>query len=180
VKRTLILLILGLAALTGASAQQFAKTGVVNVARITQLYKAAQAKHFEDLKVQIQKDLDRLKDEIRLLTEQKTDASAKGDTAKAANLDTEINAKKTAFAEFGKKKQDELAAAAEALKSDTSLQRLLPQDIEQSAISKGFALIVNSANAAVIWYGPDADITDDVINRLAAETQLPLSAKPAN
>ena len=45
----------------------------------------------------------------------------------------------------------------------------------------GFALILNSANPAVIWYGPDADITDDVINRLAAETQLPLGAKtPGN
>jgi Skp family chaperone for outer membrane proteins len=178
-KRILVLCVFGLAVLGSVSAQQFAKTGVINLTRVNQVYKAGVAKHFDDLKVAIQKDLDRMKDEIRLLNDQRNDASSKNDSTKVASLDLDIKAKRDAFAEFGKRKQEELATAGEAMKSDTTLQKLLPQDVEQSAISKGFALIVNSANPAVIWYGPDADITDDVINRLAAETQLPLVAKPA-
>jgi Skp family chaperone for outer membrane proteins len=180
VKRILVLFLLGTVALAGVSAQQFAKTGVVNLTRVTQAYRTALTKHVEDLKGSIQKDLDKKKDEIRLLNDQRSDAVKRGDTAKVSSLDADLQAKKDAFAEFGKAKQAELAAAAEALKSDTALQKLLPQDIEQAAISKGFALIVNSSNPAVIWYGPDADITDDVINRLAAETQLPLVPPPTN
>ena len=43
------------------------------------------------------------------------------------------------------------------------------QELEQAAISKGFGLILNSSNPTVLWYGPDADITDDVIQRLQVD-----------
>jgi Skp family chaperone for outer membrane proteins len=162
-------MVMGLVALGGVSAQQFAKTGVANLTRISQYYKDAVTKTLEDLKVSIQKDLDRMKDEVRALNDLRSEASKKGDTTKVQSLDVDIQAKKEAFAEFGKKKQEELAAAAEAVKSDTSFQKLLPQEIEQAAISKGFALILNSSNPVVIWYGPDSDITDDVIQRLQAD-----------
>jgi len=154
------------------SAQQFAKTGVVNLTRINQFYKETTGKSVEDLKLAIQKDLDRLKDEIRVLNDQRSEASKKGDSARVQALDAEIQGKKEAFTEFGRKKQEELSAAAEMLKSDTAFQafqKFLPQEIEQAAISKGFALILNSSNPVVIWYGPDADITDDVIQRLQAD-----------
>jgi len=169
VNRIALLIVMGLVALGGVSAQQFAKTGVVNLTRISQFYKDAMTKSVEDLKATIQKDLDRLKDEVRVLNDQRSEASKKGDAVKVQALDTDIQAKKEAFAEFGRKKQEELAAAAEAVKSDTTFQKLLPQEIEQAAISKGFALILNSSNPVVIWYGPDSDITDDVIQRLQAD-----------
>lgn len=159
---------MGLVALGGVSAQQFAKTGVVNLTRINQFYKDAMTKSVEDLKTSIQKDLDLLRDEVRLLSERRSEASKKGDTTLVQTLDGEIQSKREAFAEFGRMKQEELAAAAEAVKSDTTFQRILPQEIEQAAISKGFALILNSSNPVVIWYGPDSDITDDVIQRLQA------------
>lgn len=168
-KRIVLLTLMSLLALGGVSAQQFAKTGVVNLTRINQFYKDAKSKAVEDLKLAIQKDLDRLKEEIRLLNDQRIEANKKGDSARVQALDSEIQIKRDAFTEFGRAKQEELAAAAESLKSDTTFQKLLPQEIEQAAISKGFALIVNSSNPVVIWYGPDADITDDVIQRLQAD-----------
>ena len=167
-KRILVVLLI-LSAAGPLSAQQFAKTGVVNLTRVSQFYKDARAKSVEDLKASIQKDLDRLRDEIRGLTDQRAEASKAGDTAKVQSLDADIQAKKVAFADFGRKKQEELAAAGEALKNDTSFQKWLPQEIEQAAISKGFGLILNSSNPTVLWYGPDADITDDVIQRLQAD-----------
>ncbi len=167
--RFVFLCLMGLLALGGATAQQFAKTGVVNLTRINQFYKEAVVKEFEELKVAIQKDLDGMKEELRLLNDQRSEASRKGDSARVQTLDVEIQAKREAFTEFGRTKQEELAAAAEAVKSDTSFQRRLPQEIEQAAISKGFALILNSSNPVVIWYGPDSDITDDVIQRLQAD-----------
>jgi Skp family chaperone for outer membrane proteins len=160
---------MALVALGTVSAQQFAKTGVVNLTRVNQFYKDARAKAVEDLKASIQKDLDRMREEIRTLTEQRADASKRGDTAKVQSLDAEIQAKKDAFTAYGRQKQDELAAAGEALKNDPSFQKWLSQEIEQAAISKGFGLILNSANPTVLWYGPDADVTDDVIQRLQAD-----------
>lgn len=160
--------------------QQFAKTGVVNIPVINQSYKLAVAKHFDELKALIQKDLDRMREEIRVLSDQRAEAQKRGDAAKVASMDAEIQAKKDAFAEFGRKKQEELTAAGETYKNDAVLQKFLPQDIEQAAISKGFALILNSTNSSVFWYGPDADITAEVIRRLAAETQLPMEVPKDN
>lgn len=160
--RFAILIILGLVTLGGVQAQQFAKTGVVNLNRVSQAY-------LDPIKVASQKDIDKMKDEIRLLLDQRTSAAAKNDSAQVQSLDAQIQAKKDALTEFAKKKQGEWAAAVDGLKTDPVFQKLLPQEIEQSAISKGFALILNSSNAAVVWYGPDADITDDVIQRLQAD-----------
>jgi Skp family chaperone for outer membrane proteins len=164
-----ILLVLFLAAAASVSAQQFAKTGIINLARVTQQFKESGAKTIEDMKAAIQKDLDAMKDEIRQLSDQRAAAATAGDNAKVQTLDATIQAKKNAFADYGKKKQDELTAAAALLKNDQAFQKLLPQEIEQAAISKGFALILNASNSAIIWYGPDADITDDVIQRLQAD-----------
>lgn len=168
-KRAVFLVLSLVVALSGVEAQQFAKTGVVNLSRVSQAYKDAKSKAVEDLRTSIQKELDRMREEIRNLAELRSEAQQKGDVAKTQTLDADISAKKSAFSEFGKKKQEELASAGEALKADTSLQKLLPLEIEQAAISKGFALILSSSNAAVIWYGPDADITDDVITLLQKE-----------
>ncbi len=167
--RFLILTLMSLIAMSGLYAQQFAKTGVVNLTRVSQFYKDAKTKQVEDLRIAIQKEIDILRDEIRALTDQRNEASKKGDAAKVQSLDDTISLKKDGYSEFGKRKMEELAAAGEAVKNDTTLQKLLPTEIEQAAISKGFALILNSSNPAVIWYGPDADITDDVIQRLQAD-----------
>lgn len=172
--RSLFVLVLALVGSAAFGQQQFAKTGVVNIPLINQAYRNAVTKHFEDLKASAQRDLDKMREDIRLVTEARAEASKKGDAAKVAVLDKDIQTQRDAFAEFGRKKQEELNAAAEALKSDALLQRLLPQDIEQAAISRGFALVLNSSNPSVLWYGPDADITAEVIERLAAETQLPI------
>lgn len=167
--RLFVLFVMALVTLGPVSAQQFAKTGVVNLSRVSQAFHDAQTKAVEDLKASIQKDLDQMRDDIRALMDQRTEASKKGDNAKVQSLDTDIQTKKDAFTAYGKQKQEELAAAGEALKSDAAFQKWLPQEIEQAAISKGFGLIVNSSNAAVLWYGPDADISDDVIQRLQAD-----------
>jgi len=164
-----VLFILFLAAATMASAQQFAKTGIINLARVSQQFKESGAKTIEDMRAAIQKDLDGMKDEIRQLNDQRTAAVSAGDNAKVQSLDAAIQAKTAAFNDYGKKKQDELNSAAALLRNDQAFQKLLPQEIEQAAISKGFALILNASNPAIIWYGPDADITDDVIQRLQAD-----------
>jgi Skp family chaperone for outer membrane proteins len=164
-----ILFLLFIAAATGASAQQFAKTGIINLTRVSQQFKESGSKTLEDMKASIQKELDGMKDEIRQLTDQRTEAFNAGDQAKVQSLDATIQTKKAAFADYGKKKQDELTAAATLLRNDQAFQKLLPQEIEQAAVSKGFALILNASNPTIIWYGPDADITDDVIQRLQAD-----------
>jgi len=169
VNRILALFLFGILSLGVVSAQQFAKTGVVNLTRVNQFYKDARAKSVEDLKTSIQASLDQMREEIRVLTEQRSEASKKGDSARVQSLDNDIAAKRDAFTAFGRKKQEELAVAGESLRNDTSFQKWFPQELEQAAISKGFGLILNSSNPTVLWYGPDADITDDVIQRLQVD-----------
>jgi Skp family chaperone for outer membrane proteins len=169
-KRFTLLVLMAVMVAGGVSAQQqFAKTGVINLTRVTQFYKDARATGLDDLRAAIQKDIDKMKADIVALNDQRNDAVKKGDQAKVQSLDGDIQSKKDALTAYGKQKQDELNAAADALKNDTTFQKLLAQEIEQAAISKGFALVLNSNNPAVLWYGTDADITDDVLARLQVD-----------
>ena len=155
-KRALVLFLLAVAILGTVSAQQFAKTGVVNLTRV---YKELKGMTVQEWTVAIQKDIDPMKDEIKALMDQLSEADKKGDSSKASQLTSQIQAKKEALTDFSRKKQEEFA----------TFQKLLTQEIEQAAISSGCGVIVNSANSLVLWWGPDAEITNDVIHRLQAD-----------
>lgn len=163
-----------LAALPVFGQQQFAKTGVLNIALINQSYRTAVTAYVDNLKATINKDLDTKREEIRLLTDQKNEAIQKGDSSKASSLDSSIATKRSDFMDYGKRRQEELTKVGETFKTDQMLQKFLQQDIEQAAFSKGFALILTATDPSVLWYGPDADITADVIHRLAADIGIPM------
>lgn len=161
-----IVLILGLA--LPAAAQQFAKTAVVSLSRIyTQFYKESKGvKEFEDLKNGMKKEIDRRRQEILALNSQRLEAANGGDSAKAQELDQELQRKQEEFKEFGRQQQDILRKKSDEVKNDLGFQKQVMDEIEQERISKGFNIVLNADDPVVVNYGPDADITDGVIARL--------------
>jgi Skp family chaperone for outer membrane proteins len=152
--------------------QQFAKTGLVNLSKIyAKFYSQSQAvRDFEQLKASIQSDINKSQNEIRALMDQKTNAQNQGDLNQAQNLDNEIRQKTAALKDFVAVKQAELQKKSEEVRKDDSFQKLLLSEIEQEAVSKGFSLILNiDKDSSVVWYSPDADITDGVIARLQVD-----------
>lgn len=164
--------ILGFSSYAEAQTQQFAKTGLVNLTRIyAQFYKESKGvRDFEALKASIQNDINKYKQELIQLMNQRNDAQARGDDATVQNLDDQIQKKKEAYQQFAAVKQQELKQKSEEVRKDDSFQKLLISEIDQEAVSKGFSLILNLENdSSVVWYSPDADITDGVIARLQVD-----------
>ncbi|MEI8092949.1 MAG: OmpH family outer membrane protein [Spirochaetales bacterium] len=156
---------------SGLPAQQFFKTGVVDITRVyTQFYKETKpVRDFDELKAGIQKEIDKMKEDIRLVNDQRNDAKAKSDAARVQTLDADILKRTDAMKEYARVQQLVLNQKNEELKADGSFQKLLTSEIEQAALSKGFGLVLNLKDTSIVWYGPDTDITDDVIARLTAD-----------
>jgi Skp family chaperone for outer membrane proteins len=169
-KRLWILLVVATLA-SSLGAQQFFKTGVVDISRVyNQFYKETKAvRDFEDFKAGIQREIDKMKEEIRQLNDQRNDAKAKSDPAKVQLLDADILKRQDAMKDYARIQQLQINARSEEIKADGSFQRLMGSEIEQAALSKGFGLVLNLKDTSIVWYGPDADVTDDVIARLTAD-----------
>jgi len=170
-KQTVVLLALLVAGLSVLPAEQFFKTGVVDLARIfTQFYKDTKpVKELEEFKAGIQKEVDRMKEEILQVNDQRKDAKEKGDTARFNQLDLEIQNRQAAMLDYAKTQQALINAKNAELQTDGAFQKLVSLEIEQAAISRGFGLILNLKDASIVWYAADVDITEDVIARLAAD-----------
>ena len=171
-KQTLFALVI-LSVVSALPAQQIFKTGVVDLARIyTMFYKDTKPiRDLEEFKAGIQKEIDLMKEEIRLVNDQRKDAKDKGDAARFQKLDVEVQAKQAAMLDFAKTQQALINAKNAELQTDGAFQKLVSTEIELAAVSKGFGLILNLKDAAIVWYGQDVDITDDVIARLTADQE---------
>ncbi len=168
----LAIFMVALSSIAVAQTQQFAKTGLVNLTRIyDKFYKESKGvRDFEALKASIQNDINKFKQELIQLMNQRNDAQARGDEATVQQLDAQIQSKKEAYQQFAAVKQQELKQKSEEVRKDDSFQKLLISEIDQEAVSKGFSLILNLENdSSVVWYSPDADITDGVIARLQVD-----------
>ncbi len=153
-----------------APAQQFFKAGVVDFARVyNQFFKETKpVKDFDDFKSGIQKEIDKMKEEIRQINDQRNDAKLKGDSSRVSSLDVEILKRQDVMKEYARVQQIQINSRNLDLQ-EANFLRLLNDEIEQAAVSKGFGLILNKKDTAVIWFGPDADITDDVLARMTAD-----------
>lgn len=165
-----LVVVLALSSVADLSAEQIFKTGVVDLARIyTQFYKDTKpVRELEELKAGIQKEVDRMKEEIRQVNEQRKDAKDKGDTARYQKLDAEVQAKQAAMLDYGKTQQALINAKNAEFQTDGAFLKLVQNEVELAALSKGFGLVLNVKDAAIVWYWPDVDITNDVIARLTA------------
>ena len=169
-KRIAIAALLLSAVASLAPAQQFFKAGVVDFARVySQFFKETKpVKDFDEFKAGIQKEIDKMKEDIRQINDQRNDAKLKGDANRVTSLDAEILKRQDAMKEYARVQQIQINSRNLDLQ-EANFLRLLNDEIEQAAISKGFGLILNKKDTAVIWFGPDADITDDVLARMTAD-----------
>lgn len=109
-----------------------------------------------------------MKEEIRQINDQRNDAKLKGDSSRVSSLDVEILKRQDVMKEYARVQQIQINSRNLDLQ-EANFLRLLNDEIEQAAVSKGFGLILNKKDTAVIWFGPDADITDDVLARMTAD-----------
>ncbi|WP_028973523.1 OmpH family outer membrane protein [Spirochaeta cellobiosiphila] len=158
-----------------AFADRITKVGVVDLSRIYSVYykESKAVREIEELKKTYQNDINRMNDEIRQLTEKKMKAENDGDDSTALKLDNEIFKKKELLKEYASMRQSQLKKKSDSvLESSDFLKEILSQ-IQYVSEAEGYSLILqkNGTSSNLVWYSPDVDITDAVLDRLVKSKQ---------
>lgn len=162
-----LLLISGLNVL---AAQQYTRIGVVDMVRLyNQFFKESKAvKELEDMKLAVQKDIDKMKEEIRVLNEQRLEVK-KTDEKKALEMEADINKKQEYLKDFVKVKQAQLVAKKDSLTKDNAFLPQILESISKVAEEQGCSLVMRMDDPNLLYYNQEVDLTELVIKKLAGK-----------
>jgi outer membrane protein len=150
--------------LSAVSAQQITRFAVV-YNRDSRNVRDYQAKS-DQYKAEIQ----RMTDEIKNLRQQKVDAAAAQDQAKAALLDSQITTKTNFLLEYSRAKNAELDTLKKKLMTDDDFYSKLYDVIKTTAEEDGCSMVMSlQDNNSILWYSPTVDITDKVIRKMTSD-----------
>lgn len=152
----------------GLMASQITKVGVIDRTKILQTFYAESksVRELEEMKDQIQKELVRLNDEVKVYEERKLDAENRGDETEALRLDNIIFNKKQYMQDYYRTKNNQLAEKQKNLSQDRSFAKELTEVIEFVAESQGCSIVFDYSTPGLIWSNEEVDITNMVLERL--------------
>ena len=157
--------------MTSLYAQQITKFAVIDTSRIyTTFYRDSRSvRDYEARKTRYQADIQRMSDEIKQLRQQRVDAEAADDTARAKRLERDIEKKTSFLLEYSKAKNSELDTLKKHLVSDDDFYSMLYEEIRIVAESDGYSMVLSlHDNSAIMWYSPTVDITDKIIRNMTS------------
>ena len=149
-------------------ATQITKVGVIDRAKILQtFYKQSQAtRELDEMRENIQNELVRLKDEIKLYEERKLTAENRGDESEALRLDNIIFNKKQYMQDFYRTKNNQLTEKEKNMSQDIEFAKELIEVIEFIALSQGCSIVLDKTTPGLWYYNDEVDITNMVLERL--------------
>ena len=149
-------------------ATQITKVGVVDRAKILQTFytKSQATRELEDLKVNLQNELVRLNDEIKMYEERKLTAENRGDDTEALKLDNIIFNKRQYLADYYRTKNYQLTEKQNNLSQNIDFAKQLLETIRFIGLSQGFSIVMDKTNPGLMWYNDEVDITDMVLEHL--------------
>ncbi len=161
----MILLLLGFASLP---AEQLTTVAVVDLSKIFQaFFRDSQAvREYERLKVDFQKEIDRMNDEIRQIQERKLAADNRGDQTMSLRLEDEVGKKRDYLRDYVNIKNAQLKRMREQFSESSSFSSEMLQAIEWVAMNEGYSVVVNASDQGLVWWSKSVDVTDMVIQRL--------------
>ncbi len=177
-KRTVLVLILALAFLAGASAQQITRVAVVDLAKVYLTYSrdSAAVRKLEEDRLKVQAEIDRMSNEIKQLQVRRAEAIARSDQAEVLRMDQELYRRAQYLSDYYKAKQAELEDRSRRLMESSDFSQLVYKTIQGIAELEGYSVILSShstgsVTSEIIWYSPAVDITDKVIQALIGKAQ---------
>ncbi|MBN2657702.1 MAG: OmpH family outer membrane protein [Spirochaetales bacterium] len=153
-------------------ASQITKVGVIDRTRILQTFYAESkgVRELETMKEQIQQELVRLNDEIKMYEERKLAAENKGDESEALRLDNIIFDKKQYMQDYYRTKNNQLAERQKNLYQDREFAQELLEQIEFVALSQGCSIVIDISTPGLYWHSEEVDITNMVLERLQSRS----------
>jgi len=149
-------------------ASQITKVGVIDRTKILQTFYAESqgVRELEIMKEEIQQELVRLNEEIKMYEERKLAAENRGDEADALNLDNIIFNKKQYRQDYYRTKSNQLAERQKNLYQDREFAQELLEQIEFVALSQGCSIVIDISTPGLYWHSEEVDITNMVLQRL--------------
>ncbi|TXT41886.1 MAG: outer membrane protein [Spirochaetes bacterium] len=157
-------------------AQQITRVAVVDLSRIMAAFpnQTQAIKNFETRKAEVQAVVDVKALEIRTLQARRNEIqNQNGMFDEMATLDAKIVRLTAELKEYLSARQNELDLLARSISSNTSFIQKLNGMIAQVAEAEGFSLVLNlkpqdPSAAVVLWNSPSVDLTDKIIQAMAA------------
>ncbi len=172
-KRRLFIFLLTAIVVFGVSANQITKVGIIDRTRILQtFYKESQTtREIEAFKEEIQAEIIRLNDEIKMLEERKLNAENRGDDSEVLNLDNVIFDKKDYLKEYIRIKSDQLNDKKTNLSQDASFANELLDVITFISESQGCSVVFDQTAPGLLYWNDQVDITDMVLQEIQARNR---------
>jgi outer membrane protein len=167
-KSFFVAIILILTGMSVFAAENIPKIGVINRKKVTQTY-FKDSKALRDLDSEKTKSDDYIKDqmnEIKSLEAKKLEAGKKNDDTEALKISTDIKKKEEYIREYNRVSTQQYNDKLQKLYySDTFMQEFLDA-IERVAMKEGISIVLDTAKSDILYYVPEVDITDKVIEEL--------------
>ncbi|MDC7221460.1 MAG: OmpH family outer membrane protein [Spirochaetales bacterium] len=165
-------LLLGLLLFTLGSllfSQQITRLAVVDYSRLLSVYyqDSRKIKEVTDFENEIIEELAAIADEIAELEEKRIDAQKEGDQNAVLSYDEMIEQKKKYQQDYLRVKKTQLNNMKEKYASSLSMTTEIYDAIAFVAESQGYSLVMKKSDPDLVWWSPEVDITDAVLNRLS-------------
>ncbi|MEW5814517.1 MAG: OmpH family outer membrane protein [Spirochaetota bacterium] len=167
-KKIIFNVLILLFAATFVDAEQLTKIGIIDLSSIVSNYfKESRAwRELEEMQKSYEAEKARIQDEIEQLQSRKMEALNQGDNATVLKLDNEIFNKKDYLKEYTNIKYTQLVKKRENLLESSTLLSEILKEIQYIAESEGYSAVFRSKDPDLIWWSPNIDITNKVLDRL--------------
>ncbi len=152
---------------------QITKVGIIDLsAIISNYFRESQAwRELEEMTRKFEEDKERIIKEIEQLQQKKIEAENSGNDSLALRIQDEIFSKREYLKEFTTIKSSQIRRKKETLmESPTFLAEVLAE-IQYIAESEGFSVVFRAKDPNLMWWSPEADITETVLERLRKKAQ---------
>jgi len=149
--------------------QQITRMAVVDYSRLLSVYyqDSRKIKEVNDFENEIIDELASIADDITALEEKKIDAQKAGDSSAVLSYDEMIDQKKKYQQDYLRIKKTQLNNMKEKYASSLSMTTEIYDAISFVAQSQGYSFVMKKSDPDLVWWSPDVDITDAVLNRLS-------------
>ncbi|MDR0877507.1 MAG: OmpH family outer membrane protein [Treponema sp.] len=168
-KRFLFLTVLLSALALSAEAQQLTRFAVVDLPKVyVAFFRDSRAvRDFEERSARVQREIDRMTQEIQDLRSRQADAVLQGNEDQSIRLDNDIYRKSEFLKDYYKLKTSELEDQKKKLTQSGAFLEQVYDEIRYIAESEGYSMVLNlKENTGILWYSPTVDITDKLIQNL--------------
>lgn len=165
-KITLLLILLTM--FFTVTANELTKVGVVDTNKVYTRWikESADARKFEVYKQSIEDEISKRKIEIDQLDKELIIARDDDNADLVAELESELQIKKINLQEYARHKNNELNARIASDATKGNFGEKLMDALDEVGKQKGYSIIFHANDTNMLWYHPDVDITDLVIQNL--------------